>query len=553
MRRTLGNHDQHGDERNTPDNKSDEGTIGAPESTMIVRAYLAALGGVMGRVRWRRVRLTLVPWLLALVLLAGPNSPLALANPRPAASSQGANSAPRGTSGTPNTLASYVQQLRARQAQPRKIAQASAGGQVVKPGSITTFGPIGRPSPHAAKPGSLALDPSRAATFLSGDGALEIDVPAGAVTSQDVAAAGGSLALQVSQVASPAGSSAGGSGELSFGTYLFQVVTAQGTLAPQGLRAPITIRYHYGTRELGVNLSHAFFVLNGAARSHLTLAPTAPASAAATPTAQAKATTQASPTTQATATAQLTPTPKATPTPDATASPKATAAPSSPGADRSTSTAPAISAAAATPRPTPVPTPAPTTSPATPATRGPGARFAVTQDAAQHTLSAIVSLKTAANTGSFGTFGSVATFGKPDPFAVDLNAGGLTSSLPIDVPSGPGGLTPNVALSYSSASVSEQHNPQGAASWVGEGWNLNLGEISWAEHDVTANCLSTCGYTFEDSWQLSDPFGTSAELIPPNINVTTYYDDTPYPITNTPIQWHTAANRTPKCIATPVR
>ena len=44
---------------------------------------------------------------------------------------------------------------------------------------------------------------------------------------------------------------------------------------------------------------------------------------------------------------------------------------------------------------------------------------------------------------------------------------------------------------------------------------------------MTANCISTCGATWEDSWQLSDPFGTRAELIPPNINVSTYYDDTP--------------------------
>ena len=37
------------------------------------------------------------------------------------------------------------------------------------------------------------------------------------------------------------------------------------------------------------------------------------------------------------------------------------------------------------------------------------------------------------------------------------------SSIPIDVPAGPGGLTPPVTLAYSSADVSEQHNVQGAA------------------------------------------------------------------------------------------
>ena len=95
-------------------------------------------------------------------------------------------------------------------------------------------------------------------------------------------------------------------------------------------------------------------------------------------------------------------------------------------------------------------------------------------------------------------------------------------------------------LSYASASVSEQHNPQGAAGWVGEGWNLSLGAISWAEHNVESGC-NGCTPWWEDSWQLVDPFGTSADLIPPNINVITYYDDTPtWPITPTPVAWHTA-------------
>ncbi|HEU5227241.1 MAG TPA: RHS repeat-associated core domain-containing protein [Ktedonobacteraceae bacterium] len=89
----------------------------------------------------------------------------------------------------------------------------------------------------------------------------------------------------------------------------------------------------------------------------------------------------------------------------------------------------------------------------------------------------------------------------------------------------------------------------GAAGWVGEGWNLSLGSINWAEHNVVANCqTSGCGTNWENTWQISDPFGTSSELIPPNINVSTYYDDTPNDYCGTgsanafpcPILWHTA-------------
>jgi RHS repeat-associated protein len=172
---------------------------------------------------------------------------------------------------------------------------------------------------------------------------------------------------------------------------------------------------------------------------------------------------------------------------------------------------------------------------------------ATTHDATQHTLAAVVPLTGTTGTGSFDTFGSVATFGKPDPATVDLSGGSLNFSVPIDLPPGEGGLTPPLTLAYSSASVAEQHNQQAPASWVGEGWNLGLGSISWAEHNVTANCASTCGNNWEDSWQLSDPFGTGGELIPPNNGVATYYDDNPNNTyfdgtnySNMPAQWHTA-------------
>lgn len=161
-------------------------------------------------------------------------------------------------------------------------------------------------------------------------------------------------------------------------------------------------------------------------------------------------------------------------------------------------------------------------------------------DGSSQTLSTSLTTTGSSTAVSFDTDAPVATFGNPDPFQADLSGGGLTAKYPIAVPAGPGGLTPPVQLSYASASVSEQHNPQGAAGWVGEGWNLSLGAISWAEHNVESGC-NGCTPWWEDSWQLVDPFGTSADLIPPNINVITYYDDTPtWPITPTPVAWHTA-------------
>jgi hypothetical protein len=96
------------------------------------------------------------------------------------------------------------------------------------------------------------------------------------------------------------------------------------------------------------------------------------------------------------------------------------------------------------------------------------------------------------------------------------------------VPAGPGGLTPPISLAYSSAGVSENHSVQAAAGWVGEGWNLSMGSINWSERDGTAGCVAknTCSPVWESQWQLSDPYGTGSELIPPNNTVSTYYDDT---------------------------
>jgi RHS repeat-associated protein len=142
---------------------------------------------------------------------------------------------------------------------------------------------------------------------------------------------------------------------------------------------------------------------------------------------------------------------------------------------------------------------------------------------------------------SFGTDAPVATFGRPDPFETDLSAGALSAGIQLDLPAGPGGLTPPLHLAYNSSSVNDQHNPQGAAPWVGEGWNLGLGSISWAEHQVDlTGCQQCTAVQWEDSWQLSDPFGTAADLVPPNVNVATYNEDSGNAITPSPVTWHTA-------------
>jgi RHS repeat-associated protein len=183
------------------------------------------------------------------------------------------------------------------------------------------------------------------------------------------------------------------------------------------------------------------------------------------------------------------------------------------------------------------------------------ATLPATNDAAHHQLVVTPALGTPSGSMTFNTTGPIAYFGKPDIFNADLSAGALSAGVPIDVPAGPGGLTPPVSLAYSSAGVSENHSVQAAASWVGEGWSLGMGSINWSERDGTAGCVAagTCQAVWEDQWQLSDPYGTGSELIPPNLGVSTFYDDTTntyYNGTyhNVPAVWHTASESYAKVV-----
>ncbi len=179
-------------------------------------------------------------------------------------------------------------------------------------------------------------------------------------------------------------------------------------------------------------------------------------------------------------------------------------------------------------------------------------------DLATKTLAVTPSISTPSTSLSWDGDSPISTFGKPDPASVALNAGALLYDLPIEVPSGPGDLTPPVDLKYSSADVNGQHNASAATGWVGEGWNLSLGAINWSEHDVTTYCTkSPCNPTWENEWALNNGDGSGYDLIPPNIDVSTYYDDTPnnycatgvspsYPC---PILWHTTTETHEKIYA----
>src|SRR5215472_8014630 len=369
---------------------------------------------------------------------------------------------------------------------PRSRASSVLPGPAAKPAAAPA---ARRAGPHhsqaglrpAMQPATLPLDPSKPGHLTSSDSALELDVPAGAVSAADVAAAGGAMSLMVRRILPASGGSAGGSGHFTFGTFLVQVLDAAGGQANQGLRRPLSFELHVGGRGGALAVSQATAVINQPLPRWFDPNPAA-AGIAAPPTA--------------------TSTPVTGLTPDG---PAAAALPAKVGL-------------------------------------GPMSTRVLTVNAASQTLSMSVPSAAAATTVSFNSNVPVATFGGPSVFEANPSSGAVVLKHPLDLPAGPGGLTPPLTLAYDSASVSDQHNVQGAASWVGEGWHLSLGAISWTEREIDLGCPVTCPTpAINDEWQLVDGFGTQAQLIPPNLNVSTYNDDfNGTAITPSPNTWHTA-------------
>ncbi len=81
---------------------------------------------------------------------------------------------------------------------------------------------------------------------------------------------------------------------------------------------------------------------------------------------------------------------------------------------------------------------------------------------------------------SDGTSASTAFLPTLQNWQENLFTGGLSYNYPIDVPAGPGGVKPSVALSYNSTSndgITGQ-SPTGQAGWIGRGWSLDTGSVS---------------------------------------------------------------------------
>lgn len=405
---------------------------------------------------------------------------------------------------------------------------------IVQPGKPDTYTPVAPSWPVTMKPLSIKLT-AQAAQNVSSDGRLEVSIPAGSIDAAQLQAAGGSLTLTITQLLPGSGGRYGS--EITFGTYQLLVRTATGGGARHlTLLHPITLLYHLQKDQAALVWSgqKVYAVLRGGDAS--TLLPgakpsvpaqdeppttstllyaqqisnsltwrvqtnlTIPATASSTPPALSPPTTILTPTATPKSTTKPTASPTVTPTP------------------------------AATPRSAAKPTATATSTPTVPHPSSPSS-FAITP-----------------STVTFGTQAPQALWGTPTQPQVDLNSGQVTYTYPLDLPPGPGGLTPTLNLAYSSGSVDESHNLQAGAPWVGTGWNLSMGSITWSQENVTPGGTNH----LENIWQFNDPNGISGQLIPPSLSTSTLIPYSPA-LSNlgTNTVWHTSPDNHARIIEVP--
>lgn len=377
-----------------------------------------------------------------------------------------------------NAFAQGMQRHNAALAAPSWLQQAPGQPQVPDLGQYVTNP---QPDINGTHPWRVSMQPAKIPLttagqhFVSSDQQLVVDIPADSLDATQLAqAGGGGLTLYITQVRP--GSGGLNSEHLFFGTYEFQFFDASGrALSALALHHPFTLSYHLRVDQQPlVWQGQQVYALWNAVQGN-TIPPDLSATTAVTPN---SASASQAPILQF---AQM----------DRT------------GTIWSVQSGFSASSLAGT---------------ATPATRIQLSGQAV-----------------AASSVTFGTQAPQATWGKPSDFQVGLSSGSLNYSYPLSIPPGPGGLQPSLELAYASQSVNGNHNLQSTNPWVGQGWSLDPGSISWGQENVTPNGSPT----LENVWHINDPSGISGQLIPPDLNFSTIAPYNPSSPTTSQV-WHTA-------------
>ncbi|MFH8836309.1 RHS repeat-associated core domain-containing protein [Streptomyces sp. NPDC017868] len=121
-----------------------------------------------------------------------------------------------------------------------------------------------------------------------------------------------------------------------------------------------------------------------------------------------------------------------------------------------------------------------TTGPSTPqvsATGGATKTSSPLSSLAMNTAGATVLAATAGTSGGEGSF-KATSLAASGSWSAGGNSGGFGWSVPIDVPTAPGGLIPKIALSYNSSAIDGRTaSTNNQPSWIGEGWEYSPGFI----------------------------------------------------------------------------
>ena len=139
-------------------------------------------------------------------------------------------------------------------------------------------------------------------------------------------------------------------------------------------------------------------------------------------------------------------------------------------------------------------------------------------DKTQNTLTAIIT-----HFSNYGEIGDALVSGPGRVLAADVDphSGAATYTYPIELPPGPGGFQPKLNLVYDSASVDEMKNKQATGSWVGTGWRLSPGSITY-DWQTTLYYLDLNGM----SYQLASSDGVNFKTNPDQFYKITFSNNT---------------------------
>src|SRR5579885_840086 len=199
-----------------------------------------------------RRRLRVRGWLVSLTVLVGPGGMLTPLSALAAPPQLPQRPAPGLTPMTLNQALEKQANAWGPATPPSAALPATGSGSAAPPSGALIPRQVDTPQPSAS--GSVTLSATQTTTLTTSDGLLRITIPAGAVTSSDLATVGGPLTLQVTQLAGPVGG--GPSGQVSLGSYRLVLAGPHGPVSNLAFHRAVTLALTYPAAWAGAFLAY---------------------------------------------------------------------------------------------------------------------------------------------------------------------------------------------------------------------------------------------------------------------------------------------------------